>query len=400
MITKRFIDFINEELKEKIRNYPFSFRKDDDIDKETLITLKNNLTDRLDEYKEGILLSITHDVSTNSVIYKKGFENIDVNIILRELRNEFGEDAIKELNVESFLRQIFQILELKKNKTKKLIRDTFVEYQIGLDERINDILNNKRQKEQHFEYEDEGEKSLLSRKEYESEKYQIQVELAKLQKWVMESGKRVAIVFEGRDAAGKGSTIKRFTEYLNPKGFRYVALGVPTPEEKKNWFPRYEKHLPKPGEIVFFDRSWYNRAVIEPAMGYCSEEEYMDFMDNVLNWEENLIKDGLILIKFWFSVTKENQEIRFNARKTSPVVYWKFSENDEKTLDKWDIISKYKNQMFNNTSNSKSPWVVINSNDKRIGRLNAMRYVLWEIDYKDKNDDIVEWYPEVVNVLK
>jgi polyphosphate kinase 2 (PPK2 family) len=188
---------------------------------------------------------------------------------------------------------------------------------------------------------------------------------------------------------------------LDPKGFRVVALGVPTEEEKNNWLERYEKELPKPGEIVFFDRSWYNRAVVEPAMGYCTEEQYKDFIDNVVDWEEDMIKrENLILIKFWFSITKEKQLKRFELRKASPLKYWKFSPNDAKVLDKWEIISNFKNQMFSKTSSRLSPWVVINSNDKKIGRLNAMRYVLSTIPYSDKNSDMIDWYPEVVNVLK
>ena len=159
--------------------------------------------------------------------------------------------------------------------------------------------------------------------------------------------------------------------------------------------------MPQPGEIVFFDRSWYNRSVVEPAMGYCSEEQYNDFMENVLDWEQHLMMDeDIILIKFWFSITKEKQELRFDLRKSSPLKYWKFSPNDAKVIDKWDIIGKYKNQMFNKTANSNSPWVIVNSNDKKIGRLNAIRYVLSQIDYDDKNEEAGKYYPEVINIIK
>jgi polyphosphate kinase 2 (PPK2 family) len=159
--------------------------------------------------------------------------------------------------------------------------------------------------------------------------------------------------------------------------------------------------MPKEGEIVFFDRSWYNRAVVEPALGYCTEEQYKKFMENVLDWEEDLIiKKGIILIKFWFSITKEKQLKRFELRQQSPLKYWKFSPNDEKVVDKWDIISKYKKQMFIKTTSKLSPWVIINSNDKKIGRLNAMRYVLSVVPYKDANIELAKWYPEIVNVLK
>ena len=382
----------------KFTNEKFNFEK---IDAKTLNKIKENIVDRLDEYKESILTNIDYDIRTNKISYKE-FENIDINVILRELKNEFTSDVIDEFNIDSFLRKVYQIIDLKKRSTKKQIREAFLEYYMSLDSRINKILNKENEPDKSFgEYGgDDEDTSLISRKEFETEKYDIQVELLKLQEWVMKNKKRVAIVFEGRDAAGKGSTIKRFTEYLNPKAFKVIALGVPTDEERKNWFGRYEKYLPNDGEIVFFDRSWYNRGVVEPAMGYCSEDQYKDFMENVLPWEESLIDDGLILIKLWFSITKEKQLLRFEMRQKSPLKYWKFSPNDAKVVDKWDIITKYKNQMFNNSSSPKSPWVIVNSNDKRIGMLNAMRYVLWEIDYDNKNEEISKWYPEVVNVIK
>jgi polyphosphate kinase 2 len=289
-------------------------------------------------------------------------------------------------------------MELKRRDTKKNIRKQFDDFAKTIDNRISVIKTGAQA--QHFD-EFEGERSILTRREYESEKYQIQVELMKLQEWVLKNGKRIAIVFEGRDSAGKGSTIKRFVEYLNPKGFRVVALGLPTPEEKENWFARYEAHMPKEGEIVFFDRSWYNRAVVEPAMGYCTEDQYKDFMEKVVDWEEKMIKkQGLHLIKFWFSITKEKQLKRFDLRQQSPLKYWKFSPNDAKVVDKWEIIGHYKNQMFNLTSSRTTPWVIINSNDKKIGRLNAMRYALSAIPYEGKNTKICQYYPEVVNILK
>jgi len=381
----RFNKFINEEIRiEK-------------MDEPTLISLKKNLMFRLGEYRTYILANIEYNFTTNKVEYKK-FDKIDINVIIRELSNEFTTEVIEELNIDSFLRKLNQIIELRKRNTKKKVREAFDEYYQTIEERITNI-NKLGEGPDPFD-KMEGEGSILPRKQYDSEKYQIQIELLKLQEWVIKNNKKVAIVFEGRDAAGKGSTIKRFTEYLNPRGFKIVALGLPTDEEKQNWFGRYEKHLPKEGEIVFFDRSWYNRAVVEPAMGYCSEEQYEDFMGNVLDWEESLIKSGTILIKFWFSITQEKQIKRFDFRKESPLKYWKFSPNDAKVLDKWEIIGNYKNQMFNLTSSNKSPWVIINSNDKKIGRLNAMRYVISQINYDDKNSKIGNYYPEVVNVLK
>jgi polyphosphate kinase 2 len=386
-----FNNFINEEL------------RIDKLDDKSLNQLKLNLMDRLTEYKNSILANIVYNMSTNKVEYKETegveyFDLINIDIILRQLNNEFSEEAIKDLNVESFLRKITQILELRKRNTKRKIREEFDQYYNSIEQRMSNI--SKGDEEDHFD-KIEGESSLITKKQYESEKFDLQVELLKLQEWVVKNNKKVAIVFEGRDAAGKGSTIKRFTEYLNPRGFKIVALGLPTDEEKKNWFGRYEKHMPKPGEIAFFDRSWYNRAVVEPALGYCTEEQYTEFMGNVLDWENHLMRDeDIILIKFWFSITKEKQASRFDLRKSSPLKYWKFSPNDAKVIDKWDIIGNYKNQMFSKTSSNNSPWVIVNSNDKKIGRLNAIRYVLSEIDYDGKNEEAGKYYPEVINVIK
>ena len=381
----KYIDFIKEEL------------RIDKMNSEDLERIKIDLLKRIDEYKVFILNNIEYDLRTNKIIYKE-FEEINVDLIITELKNEFGDEVIEDLNIDTLLRKVNQLLELKRRDTKKSIRKQFDNFIKTIDQRISVIKTGEQG--EHFD-EFEGEGSILTRKEYETEKYQIQVELMKLQEWVITNKKRVAIVFEGRDSAGKGSTIKRFIEYLNPKGFRVVALGVPTPEEKENWFARYEAQMPKEGEIVFFDRSWYNRAVVEPAMGYCTEEQYKEFMDNVVKWEEKMIRrQDLHLIKFWFSITKEKQLKRFDLRQQSPLKYWKFSPNDAKVVDKWDVIGKYKNQMFNVTSSRRSPWVIINSNDKKIGRLNAMRYVLSVIPYDDKNRSICQYYPEVVSVLK
>ena len=382
-----FNKFINEEI---------SISKLDDA---TLKDTKQQLMFRLGEYRTYILANIEYNFTTNKIEYKN-FDRIDIKVIMRELVNEYTQEFVNELNIEAFLRKVNQILDLRKRNTKRKVREAFDEYYQTIEDRINQVRNaGAPVGVEEFEIPG-GEGSILPRKQYESEKYQIQVELLKLQEWVVKNNKKVAIVFEGRDSAGKGSTIKRFTEYLNPRGFKVVALGLPTDEEKKNWFGRYEKHLPKPGEIVFFDRSWYNRAVVEPAMGYCTEEQYADFMNKVIPWEENLIKEGVILIKFWFSISKEKQIKRFELRQQSPLKYWKFSPNDAKVLDKWEIIGNYKNQMFSKTSSRQSPWVIINSNDKKIGRLNAMRYVISQINYDDKNPEIGNYYPEVVNVLK
>jgi len=230
------------------------------------------------------------------------------------------------------------------------------------------------------------EYKALSQQKYSKEKNRLQVELLKLQEWVINRDKRVAIVLEGRDAAGKGSTIKRFIENMMPKGVEVIELGVPTKKQEKNWFRTWEKRMPASGKIHFFDRSWYSRALIQPVMGYCNEKQYKYFMSKINKWEKKVIEDGLILIKIYLSISKENQEIRFHLRETSALKYWKISPNDWKAQKRWQILTTFKEVMFNKTSTRKSPWVIINSDNKMIGRLNAMRYVLSSIEYEGKEN--------------
>ena len=230
------------------------------------------------------------------------------------------------------------------------------------------------------------EYKALSQQKYSKEKNRLQVELLKLQEWVINRDKRVAIVLEGRDAAGKGSTIKRFIENMMPKGVEVIELGVPTKKQEKNWFRTWEKRMPASGKIHFFDRSWYSRALIQPVMGYCNEKQYKYFMSKINKWEKKVIEDGLILIKIYLSISKENQEIRFHLRETSALKYWKISPNDWKAQKKWQILTTFKEVMFNKTSTMESPWVIINSDNKMIGRLNAMRYVLSSIEYDGKEN--------------
>ena len=230
------------------------------------------------------------------------------------------------------------------------------------------------------------EYKALSQQKYSKEKNRLQVELLKLQEWVINRDKRVAIVLEGRDAAGKGSTIKRFIENMMPKGVEVIELGVPTKKQEKNWFRTWQKRMPASGKIHFFDRSWYSRALIQPVMGYCNEKQYKYFMSKINKWEKKVIEDGLILIKIYLSISKENQEIRFHLRETSALKYWKISPNDWKAQKRWQILTTFKEVMFNKTSTRESPWVIINSDNKMIGRLNAMRYVLSSIEYEGKEN--------------
>ena len=233
-------------------------------------------------------------------------------------------------------------------------------------------------------------KNLLSRKTYEKQKYRLQVELLKLQAWVKETGARVVVIFEGRDAAGKGGAIKRFMEHLNPRGARVVALEKPSEVERGQWyFQRYIQHLPTRGEIVMFDRSWYNRSGVERVMGFCTEKEYDEFLRQTPEFERQLVRSGVHLFKFWFSVSQEEQRRRFKERKLHPLKQWKLSPIDMASLDKWDDYTRAKEAMFLHCDTSDAPWTVIKSDCKKRARLNAMRYVLHKLQYSNKNFDAI-----------
>ncbi len=231
---------------------------------------------------------------------------------------------------------------------------------------------------------DASEYDRLNSDLYRKEKRSLQIEFLKLQNWAIKEEKKIAVVFEGRDTAGKTDTINLLARHLIPDHFRYVHLGIPTPNESKKWFKRYEKHMPKKGEIVFFDRSWYTRATVEITMGYCSKRQYTHFMNKVVRWEKSYIEEDLILIKFYLSIEKRQQSKRIKQRQNDPLKLWKLSPNDLRMADKWEIFSFFKEQMFSNTSYEQSPWIVINANNKMVARLTALRYLLNEIDYEGK----------------
>ncbi len=228
-------------------------------------------------------------------------------------------------------------------------------------------------------------RNLLSRKSYERQKYGLQVELLKLQAWVKDTGQKVIILFEGRDAAGKGGTIKRFMEHMNPRGARVVALSKPSEAERGQWyFQRYVQHLPTAGEIVFFDRSWYNRAGVERVMGFCTDEEYREFMRQAPEFERNLVRSGIHLFKFWFSVSQHEQRRRFREREAHPLKQWKLSPIDTASLDKWEDYTRAKESMFFHTDTADAPWTVIKSDCKKRARINALRYLLHSLPYTAK----------------
>jgi len=288
----------------------------------------------------------------------------------------FGKSNNKKRSLKDYLEKFS---EEDKKEVLRLLRDELENNQV---QKHPDEVLSKLWHQGGYPYE-----YLMSRKNYEKQKYKLQVELLKLQSWVKETGARVVILFEGRDAAGKGGTIKRLMEHLNPRGARVVALEKPTDEEKGQWyFQRYIKHFPSKGEIVLFDRSWYNRAGVEKVMEFCNDDEYLEFMREVPELERNLIRSGIYLFKFWFSVSKDEQKRRFNDRENHPLKQWKLSPIDKASLNKWDDYTDAKEKMFFYSDTSDAPWIVIKSNCKKRARLNTMRYVLNRFAYTNKDD--------------
>jgi len=241
----------------------------------------------------------------------------------------------------------------------------------------------------------------LKKIKYEIELSKLQSEFVNFQKWIAHKKMRVAIIFEGRDAAGKGGSIKRFKEHLNPRTSRVVALSKPTDIEQGQWyFRRYIKELPNPGEIVFFDRSWYNRAVVEPVMGFCTKEQYQKYMAQVPEFEHLLYEDNLKIIKFWFSISKEEQKKRFDSRLKNALKFWKFSPVDLKGQELWDRYTRYKEEMFSKTHTNFSPWMIVKTNDKKEARLEIMRYVLSQFDYSGKGESKITLLPDPNVILR
>ncbi len=259
----------------------------------------------------------------------------------------------------------------------------------NLTEKDIELLNSKQGKIELLRENPTNVLKALKRLNYLNSLIEFQEELLKMQQWVLKKKKRVVILFEGRDAAGKGGAIRRFVEHMNPRLLRVVALPEPSQAEKGQWyFQRYVLQLPNPGEIVFFDRSWFNRAVVEPVNGFCSQKQYREFMDQIVDFEQMIRKDGVQIIKFWFSISKDEQEARFNNIKEDPLKQWKMSPVDETALDLWDDYTYYKNAMFARTSSFECGWNLIKANTKSAARIEAIKHVLKEIDYP-KSEDIL-----------
>lgn len=309
------------------------------------------------------------------------------------------DDLLVGLTDEDVTKDFLRNLDRKSLKSGN-VEDNVIKYIEKYKKSLTDRVSPEPEHEDSYFVDDdeEQEKSKIGRKSFIKELRPLQVELLKLQEHVKKTGKSVVIVFEGRDSAGKGSTIKKFTEYLQPQYYKVVALGIPTPEEKKNWFDRYEREI-ESGKIIFFDRSWYNRGIVEPVMGYSTMEEYTDFMENVGSFESSLLSKGYDVFKFWLSITQDTQRKRFDMRKNSPLKYWKFSPNDEASIDKWDDYTEYKEKALKQTAEV-IPWSVVDTNDKRAGALNSIRTVLNKVDYEGKDDkNLGMIYPEVVTTV-
>jgi polyphosphate kinase 2 len=344
--------------------------------KKAIISEKEALKIKVKKVKDGDVIQgeTPLEAKVHTVNRKIRSKLINETVILKDkIENTVGDK--KEI-AEGFLNNFSK--DERENLLKLLLKETKGDenYKRHPDEVLSDGWRNGE-----YPY-----KNLMSRKNYESQKYDLQVELLKFQSWVKETGSRVIILFEGRDAAGKGGTIKRMMEHLNPRGARVVALEKPSEEERGQWyFQRYVKHLPTKGEIVLFDRSWYNRAGVERVMLFCTEEEYMEFMREVPEFERNLVRSGIFLFKFWFSVSKDEQKRRFKDRETHPLKQWKLSPIDKASLGKWDEYTEAKEKMFFYTDTSDSPWIVVKSNCKKRARLNAIRYILQKFSYPKKD---------------
>lgn len=397
-MIENYDEFLNENLKKDFRklfnNIKSYFKDEDDMER-----LESKLIDLLTIYKQKILSGEVKKID---------------NQFINDIQKDMDKNIMEQLNIDTFFRGINN-LKLK-GKDKK-IENYFNDYISSIPKRLKTVYN----AEQDIDITDVDTEDVyydpyiedkefaewrkvvstaprfrVKRRRFELEKAALHIELLKMRDWLASNGKKLVVVLEGRDAASKGSFIRTATENLHPGYFRINTFGIPTEEEKQNWFQRYEKVLPTTQQIAFYDRSWYNRAVVEPVMGYCTTEQYEKFMKEVLPFEYSLIDNDFYLIKFWFSITDKTQELRFKLRQTSPIKYWKFSPNDAKSMEKWDQYTAYKEEMFRKTSTEKSPWVVVDANDKRVAKLNALRYILNQVPYENKKTEILEVYPEVV----
>lgn len=335
--------------------------------------------------------------------YKKQFsKGSEVVELKNKAKEEFGNELYMLLQLESF----FNTLKVKQRVNYQSAIDYFDEYISDIPRIFRKIQNDY----SNYDLEDKfaklkelkktkKEQRRHSKYIFNIEKDALLIEMLKMLEWVKKNKQKILITLDGRDSAGKGSFIRLIEESTPEKIVSHNWFDIPTEFDLNNWFDRYEKALPTPGHLKFYDRSWYNRAVNDPVNGYCTEEQYTQFMSDVVPFENKLIDDGFIFIKFWFSIDKRTQEFRFNLRKAHPLKYWKFSPSDAKAVEKYDLFTFYKEQMFVKTSTKKSPWVIVDMNDKKLGQLNAIRYILSKVPYPDKNEKIIKPYKTKVYMI-
>lgn len=375
----------NENLKTIYDNIISIFKKDkSDIEKSKAKLLE-------------ILDSLKSEITTNSNVNHDA-----ISFMYNQILNSVSKEDLERLNLDLFFQGLNNVILLKnKNKVERYF-DKYIE-----DLKHREIANVEKDKEdlnyvvnplfQKLKKIKKKEKHKISNVRFEKEIVPLKIELLKLQEHLKKSGEKIAIIFEGRDAAGKGSTISTIIEHLNPSYYNIGKFGVPTEYEQEHWFERYEKELPDNGEMSLYDRSWYNRAVNDPVMGYCTKQQYEQFLKDVIPFENKIIDSGTKLFKFWLSITKDVQQLRFEMRQADPLKYWKFSENDLNALSKFDKFTLYKEMMFKNTSTEKSPWIIVNANDKKLARLNIIKYILSNVEYEGKDYDAIEnIMPEII----
>ena len=377
LLSESFFNRQDDHLKNLIQSFKSLFVNMKDFEKKHNIDFfKELIKNDLSKYAEFLLSKYE---KTNIKRFKSKFKDI-IDDIDYPLIDAIGiEMVIKTVN------SIFdgeESYDVKHNKTQKILNDYINSIEEKIEKTHKKFLSKVNENDLYDPLNSVNiNRTSLTQDEYSREKYLLQIELLKLQEWVKENNKRVVIVLEGRDGAGKSSSIKLFSEYLNPKSFRSVKFYAKEDDKGKDWFSLFTPELPKNGEIVIFDRSWYNRAVVEPVMGYCDDKEYKEFIDRVNGFENDLIDNDTILIKVWLSINKETQKLRFELRQANPLKYWKYSDNDNKALKKWDDFTKYINKMFKVTNTKKSPWIIINADDHKKAKLDVVKKVLNSIDY-------------------
>lgn len=337
--------------------------------------------------------------------YKEFFiKNRNINELKNKIKNELDKKIYNNLNLKSF----FNTLKIKNDISEEESINFFNDYIDSLPRRYRKIYTDDFSNYEKPEFKNlkKIKSEIRNKHSYElldKESPALFEELTKMVLWIKENKKKVLISFDGRDTGGKGSIsrfiLKNFFAAPLGRNIIYKDFGIPTRWQQINWFHRYKKELPKDGQMVLFDRSWYNRAVNDPVMGYCTEKQYEKFMEDVIPFEKELIDNDIIYIKFWLNIEKDTQLSRFKQRKSSPIKFWKFSENDLRAVEKWDDFTPYIERMFKDTSTSFSPWVIVNMDDKPLGWLNSLRYILKKVPYKNKNEKILETYPEVIQVI-